>query len=228
MNADQLRIINEKIREQERELARLVEEKRIVMEIMENESKKDVTSLVDMLLLYPEQKHLIQYAINRCLSDLTLCSESSHHHDLDNYDLSDLYNEDNPTISDGQLAFQLSQQLNLEGQINNNNNDDGDDESTEESEEEEESSEEGDFLDSRVRIPIPEVVMKKLTKMKYKNDNSVIKFDSCSICVEKYRHNHDKIFVLPCGHIYHQKCGNKWFNQSCICPVCRRDIRTMV
>jgi hypothetical protein len=43
----------------------------------------------------------------------------------------------------------------------------------------------------------------------------------CSICLDNF---HNKILVkkLPCNHIFHSKCINKWFDINYICPNCRQ------
>lgn len=51
------------------------------------------------------------------------------------------------------------------------------------------------------------------------------KFDSCSICTEKYE-NKDNVSVLKCGHIFHTKCIKEWGHYKPVCPVCKESIET--
>jgi len=52
--------------------------------------------------------------------------------------------------------------------------------------------------------------------------------DKCSICLGDINFNH-QIFLfnknigyeLSCGHIFHYKCINKWFEKHDTCPYCR-------
>ena len=46
-----------------------------------------------------------------------------------------------------------------------------------------------------------------------------INHDNCSICLDEP----EQCSQLKCGHIFHKKCINKWFQSSKTCPVCRRD-----
>ena len=34
------------------------------------------------------------------------------------------------------------------------------------------------------------------------------------------------ISILPCNHIYCEKCLEPWLKKSVMCPMCKRDIRT--
>eukprot|EP00993_Chasmostoma_nieuportense_P005870 NODE_6487_length_530_cov_29.712159_g6322_i0.p1 GENE.NODE_6487_length_530_cov_29.712159_g6322_i0~~NODE_6487_length_530_cov_29.712159_g6322_i0.p1 ORF type:complete len:144 (-),score=10.87 NODE_6487_length_530_cov_29.712159_g6322_i0:99-488(-) len=45
----------------------------------------------------------------------------------------------------------------------------------------------------------------------------------CSICQEGYRTGVD-ISYLPCEHIFHAECIDKWFQTHRRCPVCREEI----
>jgi Ring finger domain len=45
----------------------------------------------------------------------------------------------------------------------------------------------------------------------------------CSVCLAAARKS-DRVYELPCKHIFHQKCLEPWFKQSTICPNCRRDV----
>ncbi|KAG5448628.1 hypothetical protein CSKR_104055 [Clonorchis sinensis] len=47
----------------------------------------------------------------------------------------------------------------------------------------------------------------------------------CEICLTEYR-NKDQLRHLPCGHAFHKKCIDAWFNESSTCPKCRAGVRT--
>jgi hypothetical protein len=51
------------------------------------------------------------------------------------------------------------------------------------------------------------------------------KFDSCSICTEKYD-NKDVVSVLKCEHIFHTKCIKEWGYYKAVCPLCKESIDT--
>jgi len=48
--------------------------------------------------------------------------------------------------------------------------------------------------------------------------------EQCPICMEKYQVGED-IKILPCTHLFHPQCIDKWFEGSRKCPVCKHDIR---
>ncbi len=48
------------------------------------------------------------------------------------------------------------------------------------------------------------------------NDHS-----ECSICYEPLVND---TFILPCNHIFHTTCMNRWIQESNTCPYCRLDL----
>ena len=47
----------------------------------------------------------------------------------------------------------------------------------------------------------------------------------CPICLEPFKlRQHAK--KLPCEHMFHKKCIDRWLNRSHLCPCCRNDINT--
>ena len=48
--------------------------------------------------------------------------------------------------------------------------------------------------------------------------------EECSICRDNYQ-NGETIKELPCGHIYHVNCIDKWLEQERKCPYCNKEIR---
>ncbi|CAG9330499.1 unnamed protein product [Blepharisma stoltei] len=55
----------------------------------------------------------------------------------------------------------------------------------------------------------------KISEILYRNSMSQ---KECVICQEDFKHN-DRLFQLPCSHIYHKKCITKWLAMSEACPV---------
>lgn len=48
--------------------------------------------------------------------------------------------------------------------------------------------------------------------------------DNCSICLGTFKRN-QHIRNLPCKHIFHRRCIDKWFDENVQCPLCRADMR---
>ncbi|CAL0329170.1 unnamed protein product [Lupinus luteus] len=47
--------------------------------------------------------------------------------------------------------------------------------------------------------------------------------ERCVICQMKYKRGEKRI-SLPCKHIYHTSCGNKWLSINKACPICYREV----
>jgi len=47
--------------------------------------------------------------------------------------------------------------------------------------------------------------------------------EKCTICLSEYDQN-DPVRRLPCMHLFHIECVDKWLIQSKRCPMCRIDI----
>merc|ERR1719210_96220 len=45
----------------------------------------------------------------------------------------------------------------------------------------------------------------------------------CLICLDEFNDG-DDVKTLPCLHIYHQKCIERWLNTDNSCPVCKTAI----
>jgi len=48
----------------------------------------------------------------------------------------------------------------------------------------------------------------------------LIKYKTCSICLDKIRLNNVR-FLNCCDHVFHKKCIKKWIKEDNICPNCR-------
>jgi len=49
--------------------------------------------------------------------------------------------------------------------------------------------------------------------------------DPCAICQEEMEQGAQTRRIIRCQHSFHHHCIGSWFEQSCICPICRTDIR---
>jgi len=60
----------------------------------------------------------------------------------------------------------------------------------------------------------------------YSKERDDKEYNGCTICLKKFRDNISKIYILPCGHIYHYKCLYNWLinNQHWKCPICNLDL----
>lgn len=45
----------------------------------------------------------------------------------------------------------------------------------------------------------------------------------CQVCFLKYSKRRD-IRQLPCGHVFHKTCCEKWFRENSKCPLCRASV----
>jgi hypothetical protein len=45
----------------------------------------------------------------------------------------------------------------------------------------------------------------------------------CSICYDDFKIN-DKVRKLPCMHLYHSNCIDKWLKNSKKCPLCQKEV----
>ena len=45
---------------------------------------------------------------------------------------------------------------------------------------------------------------------------------SCCICLEKI--TKENSVALPCAHVFHSDCINKWININPSCPLCKQSV----
>jgi Ring finger domain len=45
----------------------------------------------------------------------------------------------------------------------------------------------------------------------------------CCICLGKYANN-DELRELPCGHVFHKDCVDKWLKINALCPLCKVEV----
>jgi hypothetical protein len=64
----------------------------------------------------------------------------------------------------------------------------------------------------------------KLFDYLYKRCRAWNTLGTCCICIVE-------VFVgavLRCGHVYHNKCVDKWLKQNQTCPMCRAPVRSFI
>ena len=62
----------------------------------------------------------------------------------------------------------------------------------------------------------------KLPFVKY-DKNKYSENYQCIICMEEYEKN-ENVKLLPCGHIFHDKCIKEWLMKQKSCPFCKSEI----
>jgi hypothetical protein len=45
----------------------------------------------------------------------------------------------------------------------------------------------------------------------------------CHICSEIFEEE-DKLRILPCGHLFHRACTDRWLGVSRLCPLCKGNV----
>lgn len=70
-------------------------------------------------------------------------------------------------------------------------------------------------------IPATEEAIQKLEKVTFQDCSESMR--ECTICSEEFHQNDlvNQIVRMPCGHVYHQQCIQKWLKISHLCPLCR-------
>ncbi|KAD2804500.1 hypothetical protein E3N88_37877 [Mikania micrantha] len=52
--------------------------------------------------------------------------------------------------------------------------------------------------------------------------------DVCSICLDEFEKNNEKMGRLECGHRFHEGCIKRWLLSKNVCPMCRSTALTRV
>lgn len=64
---------------------------------------------------------------------------------------------------------------------------------------------------------IKEIVKKVIDKPEIKTHRF---FNECVICAEKFTED-DEVKDLPCKHLFHPSCIDKWLEKKKECPICK-------
>lgn len=80
-----------------------------------------------------------------------------------------------------------------------------------------------------VVVPLDDNIIEKIPTFKYSELDHSLKTDTkqCIICLMDYN-DENHLRKLPCNHIFHADCVERWFDQSVKCPVCRKDMRDLI
>jgi hypothetical protein len=74
-----------------------------------------------------------------------------------------------------------------------------------------------------VILVITEEALDKLEVNLYERIKDDLKGEMCTICSDDF-YDEDIVRILPCSHIYHRICIDKWLTtKSYKCPVCRKE-----
>lgn len=53
--------------------------------------------------------------------------------------------------------------------------------------------------------------------------SSLLTLQVCCICLAKYANN-DELRELPCSHLFHKECVDKWLKINALCPLCKNEV----
>jgi hypothetical protein len=79
--------------------------------------------------------------------------------------------------------------------------------------------------------PASKEALKKLKKFAMteefcnKDEKGNIEYPSCSVCLVEIGKGEETL-LIPCGHMFHSPCINKWLEMHNNCPVCRYELPT--
>lgn len=68
------------------------------------------------------------------------------------------------------------------------------------------------------------IIKRLLPECLWKDSNSLI---VCSICLEEYIIG-VPVRRLPCMHVFHSECLDRWLETSGLCPLCKTDIKDVL
>lgn len=66
-------------------------------------------------------------------------------------------------------------------------------------------------------------MLKELGPYKRIRDGDQLLENECIICTDKYQKD-EGVRELPCNHVFHKRCIDKWFKEGSVyCPICRKN-----
>ncbi len=73
-----------------------------------------------------------------------------------------------------------------------------------------------------IQIITDKIITEKIGPYKKVTDSE--EGHECPICLEEFNKN-EYYRKLPCTHLYHKKCIDKWFKENnTTCPICRSNV----
>lgn len=86
------------------------------------------------------------------------------------------------------------------------------------------------FLPAAEPVPPPMENVKLVVRRKEMEKLKIVIFSdlqtdetNCSICLEDFEVD-SELYVIPCTHLFHVNCLEKWVTENYKCPVCRGEI----
>jgi len=71
----------------------------------------------------------------------------------------------------------------------------------------------GNGLDENIINSFPKTIIDDINKLKEKQ---------CIICLEEFKKG-DEQKTVPCFHVFHSDCINKWLTKNNSCPICKTE-----
>jgi hypothetical protein len=70
------------------------------------------------------------------------------------------------------------------------------------------------------RYPLEEVNIPQQVEIKVNTVPTHRFYDECVICTEKFKDD-NMVKTLPCHHVFHNSCIDRWLSTSDVCPTCK-------
>ncbi len=143
---------------------------------------------------------------------------------IDEEDENENNNTNNNNINNNDTNTNIiNNDTNLDNQISQINvNEDSEEEGEGEGEEYEDDYEE--FETNQNNNGLSDDIIKSFPVSKIKNVKKLSEDKKkCSICLEKFKNN-DNTMIIPCTHLFHPNCIQKWMKIKNICPICKYKI----
>ena len=173
----------------------------------------------DNIIVESIANHILNMIDNRELDlnqiiNKTLINNTSNNNN--NHNNNNPINNNNYEINNNHFLIDLINDLNEENELGNslfiNNNIDFD-RDPDDDEDYDSLSQKG--IDTEMINRFPKNKIDDIKKLKDKN---------CVICLEDFK-NGDETTTVPCFHIFHPICINKWFENHNKCPICNTEFK---